>query len=549
MTSSSDQERRPRRRRDACPECGALRAPEQRYCLRCGARLGALPAPVAALLGRVIGAAGGLTGTLAAIAARPSEPAKAEEGGGGKAGAKGWPHERSSWMPSPRAASAAVIAMLALGVAIGSATEQIARSAGLSTILLEAPPPAPEEAAPAPTGLEPEAQAGGEGAAPAAAPPALFEEAPLPEAGPVLEEPVPQAPEILEEPPAGMPEIKHVFVVMLGEGGYGETFGETAESRLLSEELPAQGELLPNYYAVTSGDLANQIALLSGQGPTAETAADCPTYADVAPATESPQGQVEGGGCVYPATTKTVLSQLTEKQLPWRAYVAGIEAGAATGEPTACRHPQPGEVDPHHTADSAEDAYLTWRNPFVYFQSVVDDPTCAEADVGLPQLEADLKLKPEKFPALAYVVPADPPAAADEEAAAAEEKLEALIEEIKESLAYKDGGMIAITSSQAPQEGEGADSSGCCIDPAYPNLPPAAASEPPAGPVHETGGGGRVGLLLISPFVEPGTTSETYFNHFSLLATIEELFGLEQIGYAAEPAITGFDESIFNAGS
>jgi len=65
--------------------------------------------------------------------------------------------------------------------------------------------------------------------------------------------------------------------------------------------------------------------------------------------------------------------------------------------------------------------------------------------------------------------------------------------------------------------------------------------------VKPTGGGGRVGLLLISPFVEPGTTSETYFNHFSLLATIEELFNLEKIGYAAEPAITGFDESIFNA--
>jgi hypothetical protein len=56
-------------------------------------------------------------------------------------------------------------------------------------------------------------------------------------------------------------------------------------------------------------------------------------------------------------------------------------------------------------------------------------------------------------------------------------------------------------------------------------------------------------LLLLSPYVEPGTTSETYFNHFSLLDTIEELFGLERIGYGAEPALTGFDESIFNAGS
>jgi hypothetical protein len=54
---------------------------------------------------------------------------------------------------------------------------------------------------------------------------------------------------------------------------------------------------------------------------------------------------------------------------------------------------------------------------------------------------------------------------------------------------------------------------------------------PPALPVHRSGDDER----------------NTYFNHYSLLATIKELFGLEKIGYA-EPAITGFDESIFNAG-
>ena len=53
--------------------------------------------------------------------------------------------------------------------------------------------------------------------------------------------------------------------------------------------------------------------------------------------------------------------------------------------------------------------------------------------------------------------------------------------------------------------------------PRLPNLPAAGAEPPATGPVETTGGGGRVGLLLISPFVEPGTTSETYFNHFSLL--------------------------------
>jgi hypothetical protein len=40
-------------------------------------------------------------------------------------------------------------------------------------------------------------------------------------------------------------------------------------------------------------------------------------------------------------------------------------------------------------------------------------------------------------------------------------------------------------------------------------------------------------MLLISPFVKPGTVNETgYFNHFTLLLTIEELFELEKLGYA-----------------
>jgi phosphatidylinositol-3-phosphatase len=524
VTRSSDDERRGRGRGRSCPECGAARALDQRYCLACGARLGSLPAPIAALVGRVTAAAGGVAAAIGVAAKNDGE----KRSDGEDEGREGWPYERSSWMPSPRAAAAAVIGMLALGVAIGSATDELAQSAGLSTILLEAPSPPPEEA-PEATSAEPEPEEAGEEAVPAAVPSTIPQEVPLVEE-PLPEEPLPEVPEVPEELPAGLPEVKHVFVVMLGENGYEESFGKASHSPFLSEELPAQGELLPNYFAVTSGELANEIALLSGQGPTPETAADCPNYADVIPGTESAEGQVEGNGCLYPATTKMLLGQFAEKDLKWRAYVNGIEAGAAAGQPTSCRHPQLGTPDPNHVENPA-DPYLTWRNPFVYFHSIVDSPECAEADVGLPLLSTDLKLKAEKFPALAYIAPD-------------EESLPAVIEEIKESLAYKDGGMIAITSAQARPP----DTRSCCISPAYPNLPP-ALEEAATGPVKESGGGGQVGLLLISPFVEPGTTSETYFNHYSLLATIAELFGLEKIGYAAEPAIIGFDESIFNASS
>jgi len=439
-------------------------------------------------------------------------------------------------LPAPWALAMAVLGMLSLGVLIGSVTDSYSRNAGFPTVLLEPSEPPPGET-PSP---EPIASEAGEPEA-ASAEPETVTATPstAPAEAPLVEVPLPGAPEpevplVEEELPTGLPEVKHVFVIMLREGGFEATFGKAAESSYLGKELPEQGELLTNYFAVTKGALANQIALLSGQGPTPETAANCPNYGDLAPGTESSEGQAEGNGCLYPATTETLPGQLTEAGLTWKAYVQGIEDGAAAGQPPSCRHPAPGSPDLNQAAIPGVDAYETWRNPFVYFHSIVDTPECAEADVGLPRLSADLKLKAEKFPALAYIAPD-------------EEQLEPLVAEIKESLAYKDGGMIAITSAQAPQEGEGADESGCCVDLDFPNLPDDGSEAPATGPVRETGGGGQVGLLLLSPYVEPGTTNETYFNHFSLLVTIEELFELERIGYAAEPALTGFDESIFNA--
>lgn len=510
-----------------CSECGAARAPDQRYCLKCGARLGSLPAAIASQIQRLRSFA---TGRIPVIKAA-APPKQADDGA--KQG-KGWPYERSDYMPSPRAAAVAVIGMLALGVALGSATNELAQSAGLTTIVFEepsAPPeqePPPEAAAPA----APESEAATVESGPETVPstPAV-----IPTEIPVVEEPLPSEPEpevpvIEEEGPTGLPEVKHVFLIVLGENGYEETFSKKSRSPYLGEELPAQGEVLSNYFAVTKGELANEIAIVSGQGPTPETAADCPTYADVAPGTESTEGQVEGNGCVYSATTKTLPAQLAEKKLTWRAYVDMDEASEeatpdAANQPAGC--------------------YATPRNPFAYFHSIVNAGECDEGDPGLARLAKDLALKPAEFPTLAYI---SPTAGTPENPAAAEETLKTIVSSIESSFAYKDGGLIVVTSAQAPQEGEHADSSACCISPAYPNLPTPESEEPASGPVKETGGGGRVGAVLISPFVEAGTTSETYFNHYSLLATIEELFSLEKIGYAAEPAITGFDESIFNAG-
>ena len=88
--------------------------------------------------------------------------------------------------------------------------------------------------------------------------------------------------------------------------------------------------------------------------------------------------------------------------------------------------------------------------------------------------------------------------------------------------------MIAITFAQAPQTGPAADSSSCCATPEYPNLRlPRPRHPAPPRAVKPSGGGGRVGMLLISPYVLAGSVDEAgYFNHYSFLRSVEELFGL-----------------------
>ena len=52
--------------------------------------------------------------------------------------------------------------------------------------------------------------------------------------------------------------------------------------------------------------------------------------------------------------------------------------------------------------------------------------------------------------------------------------------------------------------------------------------------------------MLVSPFIKPGTVSAVPYNHYSTLATIEELFGLSRLGQAATVSAT-FGRDVFTA--
>ncbi len=72
-----------------------------------------------------------------------------------------------------------------------------------------------------------------------------------------------------------------------------------------------------------------------------------------------------------------------------------------------------------------------------------------------------------------------------------------------------------------------------------------------------TTGGGDTGSVLISPYITPGTVSTRYYNHYSWLRTMEDLFdvahsspgldGQGHLGYAAQPGLAPFGSDVFDA--
>jgi hypothetical protein len=350
------------------------------------------------------------------------------------------------------------------------------------------------------------------------------------------------------EPTAGtpdkkLPSIKHVFVIMLSDEPYSSVFGPSSPAHYLAGTLVHRGELLPAFHAVAHEELADELALVSGQGPTAETAANCPKYAELVSTGVGPDEAVLGSGCVYPSSTQTLPGELEAKHLKWRAYIQGIdEAGASAG---ACAHPALGASDPGAEQSASTGPYATFRNPFVYLGSIVGSPSCASDDVGLPGLKGDLA-NAKLTPSFSYIAPdrchdGNPTPCTPGAPAGpgdVESFLEQVVPEITGSKAYKEDGLLVITTDEAPSSGALAESSSCCGEPLFPNDPTKTLTGAP-------GGGGIVGALLLSPFVKAGSTSQEQYNDFSLLSTIEDLFSLRHIGYTALPTVKAFEPEMF----
>ncbi len=321
---------------------------------------------------------------------------------------------------------------------------------------------------------------------------------------------------------AGTPQ--HIFVINLENKGYASVWGDNSPAPYLSGTLRKKGVLLQNYYGIAHNSLPNYLAQISGQPPNDSTEKDCHTYTGFTATGTNSDGTLQGDGCVYPENVQTLAGQLAAQGKTWKGYMEDMQQ--------PCEHPVLEEADNHIKA-TPEEQYSTHHNPFVYFRSITSSPECARNVVNSSALKDDLR-SVDTTPNLAYITPnlchdghdgtcAD---GSDGGLGAADSWLKEQVPAILSSPAYKQDGMLVITFDEA--EGDAAG-------------PSEPASAVPAGGT----AGGKVGALVLSPFSEAGTSSDRAYNHYSLLASIEDFFRLPRLGLAADPGARVFSDDVY----
>jgi hypothetical protein len=325
-----------------------------------------------------------------------------------------------------------------------------------------------------------------------------------------------------------LPKVKHVFLIALSTPSYATLFGAKVTTDPYLQTLSKKGALLAGYRTLGGGELADQIAMLTGQPPNADTRAGCPSY-KAFPASAEPNaktGIVPGNGCVYPDTALSLADETDSSHVDWDAYIEALGSSAC---PTPNANASMADEYP-----GTEAAYDPWHNPFIFFGSLEQDGGCFESDLALSALSHALSRK-DLTPTLAYVAadacadgnptivasagsttttsttaggtpqttttanpqPVGCPTGDTNGLAAEDAFLKAWVPKIEQSPAYKKGGVIVIAFS-----GNGTK----------------------AAPT---------GVLVLSKWTKP-RRSTADFNPYSLLRSVEQMLGYSYLGDAAD---------------
>jgi hypothetical protein len=188
-----------------------------------------------------------------------------------------------------------------------------------------------------------------------------------------------------------------------------------------------------------------------------------------------------------PLNAPTIFDQLTSTRREWRTYAQ------------AMRRPCAGD---------RSGLYTPTHNPAVYFPPIAGD--CARWDVPLGSV-GDSPLLRERLPALTLVVPDLCSDAHSCPLSKADSWLRRWIPKLTAGADYNAGSTTIFVTWDEGAGGEAGDKCG------------------------KSDGSCHVATVVISPSTRPGTFVTSYFDHYSLLKTTEEMLGLPLLGHAADP--------------
>ena len=292
--------------------------------------------------------------------------------------------------------------------------------------------------------------------------------------------------------------IQHIFYIMMENHATNQIIGNTADAPYLNQLASSYGTAT-QYYGVTHPSLPNYLAAISGsfQG----IWDDCAAGASVTCAPEvftsslTSSEYSEAANQPHMFNGQTIVDQLEAHHLTWKAYMQSMPSAGYTG-------------------DSYAGLYAQKHNPFMYFSRIRNNPARMQQIVPFTQFAQDMQSA--NIPNFVWISPdvcndmhgAPACSSYDGLIATGDRFVRSTIQTIMHSSAWKEGAAIVITWD----ENEGG-SSGCCKSPTGANGTILGGADVPL--IVVTSSGPRHIVLNTMPY-----------NHYSLLATIEQVWNI-----------------------
>ena len=329
---------------------------------------------------------------------------------------------------------------------------------------------------------------------------------------------------------SSMPRYEHIFVIVLENKGYDQIMTHPEWTPVI-HKLAAEYGSASQFYAEVHSSEANYIAMLGGD--TFGIHDDDAFFCKQGVQNKYCEKTTEPGYADHNLTARSLMDQMADKGLTWKAYMEDIpSAGSLVPRWPTPDYPVKGQPN---------ELYAAKHNGFVHFAKVHDEPflQLSEHLVGFLQLDQDLA--DNHLPNYAHVVPNQcnemhgrgsrdgaVPADCIESAnlpgliRRGDTEVGMLVDKITHARIWSELGntAIVVTFDENNKEERMAGQQGCCgYDPSS----------------RANFGGGHIVTLVITNHGPRHLVDPTPYNHYSLLRTTEDAFGITQyLGHAAD---------------